>query len=369
MPQQRLYYIDNLRIFLISLVVLHHFAITYGAPGGWYYNETEAGMPEIIPMSMFVATNQAFFMGMFFFISAFFLVPSLESKGLGRFVSGRLIRLGIPTLLFFFLLNPLTNFIANHYIRKQEPGLWQHIVSGRAFGFGPMWFVEALMLFTAIYLLVRMIPSKIRIPFPGTKKILLAAVLVGITQFIIRLKLPVGWSWSFTNFQFPFFVQYIVLFAVGIIARQNNWLDHLHPKAGKQWFVFAQALIFIGFPAIFIGGKAMSLGLDPFMGGLTYQSLSYAIWEQLVGFSLIVGLLGIFKSRLNAQGNFARQLSESAYGVFVFHAPLIVAISAVFLNFSIPSYLKFLVLAPLALLVTFLFARLIKLLPVLKRIF
>ena len=68
-PSTRLFDIDNLRIFLISLVVLHHFAITYGAPGSWYYNESEAGMPEAIPLSMFVATNQAFFMGMFFFIS------------------------------------------------------------------------------------------------------------------------------------------------------------------------------------------------------------------------------------------------------------------------------------------------------------
>ena len=68
----RLFYIDNLRIFLISLVVLHHFAITFGAPGDWYYMESQAGFPEIIPMAMFLSTNQAFFMGMFFFISAYF---------------------------------------------------------------------------------------------------------------------------------------------------------------------------------------------------------------------------------------------------------------------------------------------------------
>lgn len=369
MTGKRLYYIDNLRIFLISLVVLHHFAITYGAPGGWYYNEAEAGLPEIIPLSMFVASNQAFFMGMFFFISAFFMIPSLQRKGTGRFVSDRLIRLGIPTVLFFFILNPLTNFIANHYIRKQEPGLLEHIFSGRAFGFGPMWFVEALLIFTAVYLIIRLTPLKIRLPFPGTKKIIVTALLTGIAQFIIRIWLPVGWSWSFTNFQFPFFVQYIVLFAFGTIAWQNNWMEHFNRKMGMQWFLFAQALIFIGFPAVFIGGKATSSGLGPFMGGLTYQSFSYALWEQLVGFSLIMGLLGIFKDRLNAQTKFARHLSESAYGVFVFHAPLIVALSAVFLPLSIPPYLKFLVLAPLALLLTFLTAWLIKQLPVFKKIF
>lgn len=100
----RLFYIDNLRIFLIILVVLHHLAITYGAPGGWYYNKSEAGFPEILPMSMFVATNQSFFMGMFFMLSAFFIIPSLERKGIRKFGSDRLLRLGVPLLLFYFVL-------------------------------------------------------------------------------------------------------------------------------------------------------------------------------------------------------------------------------------------------------------------------
>ena len=41
----RLFYIDNLRILLIVLVVLHHLAITYGAPGDWPYRE---GQPDMV---------------------------------------------------------------------------------------------------------------------------------------------------------------------------------------------------------------------------------------------------------------------------------------------------------------------------------
>lgn len=71
MNSPRLFYIDNLRIFLISLVVLLHLNITYGGPGDWYYNESEAGFPEIILQAMFNITNQAFFMGMFFLFLLF----------------------------------------------------------------------------------------------------------------------------------------------------------------------------------------------------------------------------------------------------------------------------------------------------------
>lgn len=369
MTKQRLFYIDNLRIFLISLVVLHHFAITYGAPGGWYYNESQAGLPVVIPMTMFVATNQAFFMGMFFFISAFFIVPSIQRKGTSRFAVDRLLRLGIPMLLFFFILNPLTNYIANYFIRGQEAGLLEHILSGRRFGFGPTWFLEALLLFTFTYLFIRLWPGRIQMKFPGTLQILLAAVLIAAAQFIIRIWLPVGWSWGFTGFQFPHFVQYIFLFAFGIVAWQNNWLQQLPAKTAKKWFLFSQVLIFIGFPLIFVLGKAPSQGIEPFTGGVTYQSLMYALWEQLVGFSLIIGLLGIFRKYFNTQGNFAQQLSAGAYGVYVFHAPVIVAISALFLHFTVQQWLKFLILAPLALVLTFAVAWAVKQIPLLKNIF
>jgi peptidoglycan/LPS O-acetylase OafA/YrhL len=35
MTKEKIYYIDNLRVLLTALVVLHHSFVTYGAPGGW----------------------------------------------------------------------------------------------------------------------------------------------------------------------------------------------------------------------------------------------------------------------------------------------------------------------------------------------
>jgi peptidoglycan/LPS O-acetylase OafA/YrhL len=204
--------------------------------------------------------------------------------------------------------------------------------------------------------------------FPGLGKILLFAVLIGITQFIIRIWLPVGWSMPFTNFQFPFFMQYIALFVFGIIAYQNNWLESVSFTSGKKMFVLAQALIFIGFPLLFILGGAAESGTEKFMGGFTWQNGTYAIWEQLVGLSLIIGLLGIFKNQFNKQGKIAKQLSESAYGVFIIHTPVMLGISALFLHWEIPQLLKFVALAPLTLLACFAIALLLKRTPVVKNI-
>ena len=359
----RLFYIDNLRIFLIILVVLHHLAITYGAPGGWYYNESEAGFPEILPMSMFVATNQSFFMGMFFMLSSFFIIPSLERKGIRKFGTDRLLRLGLPLLLFYFVLNPLTLFIRNWFIRGEDPTFADYLANGVARGFGPLWFILALLLFTFIFLLFRKTGSTLRINFPGRYKIILFALFTGLLQFVIRIWLPVGWSMPFTNFQFPFFVQYIFLFVLGIMAYQSNWLNSISFKTGKQWFIAAQILIFIGFPLLFILGGAAENGGGKFMGGGTWQSFAYAVWEQLTGISLIIGLLGLGKKYLNRQGILAKNLSDSAYGVFVFHAPVIVTVAVIFAGWTIFPPLKFIVLAPIALLACFLVAGLLKRIP------
>lgn len=364
----RLFYIDNLRFFMMALVVLHHLSITYGAPGDWYYNESEAGFPEILPMAMFVSSNQSFFMGMFFFVSAFFIVPSLIRKGASVFIRCRLVRLGIPILVFFFFLSPLANFIRDRFIEGENVSLLQYITSLNETGFGPLWFIEALLILTAVYLFIRPLKFKGPLKFPPTIFILLAAALTGLAQFIIRIWLPVGWSMPFTNFQFPFFVQYILLFILGIVAYQNNWLQAIDFKTGKRWFLFAQGLIFFVFPAMFGLGSAAEGGIDKFMGGINFQSLSYSLWEQLTGFSLMIGLAGIFKEKFNSQGSLAKKLSGSAYGVFVFHAPVIVGLCAVFVHWGIFPFLKFIVLAPLALFACFAVAFIFKQIPGVKKV-
>jgi hypothetical protein len=363
MNQSRLLYIDNLRIFLISLVVLHHLAITYGAPGDWYYNESEAGFPEVLFMSMFVASNQSFFMGFFFFISAFFILPSLSRKGTSVFVRDRLTRLGIPLFIFFFLISPLTVFLRYKFIENSPDSYLTFVINGWDYGFGPLWFVEALFLFTAVLLVFRKTFEKIKLKFPGTAKIVLFSAVTGLIQFIIRIWLPVGWTMPFTGFQFPFFVQYVFLFVFGIVAYQNGWLSAVSYETGKRWFIAAQILIFIGFPLLFFLGGAAENGDESFMGGGTGQSLSYALWEQITGISLMIGLTGIFKRYFNWQGIFAKTLSSSAYGVFVFHAPMIVGLSVLFASWAIFPPLKFILLAPVALVVCFVVTGLLKRIP------
>ena len=71
MEKGRLYFIDNLRILLITFVAMLHLSITYGGAGSWYYRNVPEGTMSI-PLTWHNATVQAFSMGLFFLISGYF---------------------------------------------------------------------------------------------------------------------------------------------------------------------------------------------------------------------------------------------------------------------------------------------------------
>lgn len=368
MPSSRLYYIDNIRVFLTALVVLFHLISTYGAPGKWYYVESVPESLVIIPMSIFIATNQAFFMGMFFMVSSFFLLPSLNRKGTQLFIRQRLLRLGIPLIVFYFFLGPLSCFIRDKYIYGMDASLVTYTYNPDIWYFGPMWFVEALLIFTFLFFLVQRMISNVKLKFPGTGKILLFALVIALLQFIMRIWLPARWAIPYTNLRITFFIQYIALFIVGLIACQNHWFENIKTGISWRWFAFAQGLILIGFPLLFIAGGGISMGEARFLGGFYWQNLAYCIWEQLVAVSMIYGLLGIFKSFFNKQGRLSKKISDGAYGVYVMHPPLLIFISFLFLGWHVPGLTKFLALAPVALFICFLTAWLIKQIPGVKQI-
>jgi len=60
MEKARLLFIDNVRILLITLVILLHLSVTYGGVGGWYYKEGRPDAISFIVLTWINATSQAF---------------------------------------------------------------------------------------------------------------------------------------------------------------------------------------------------------------------------------------------------------------------------------------------------------------------
>src|SRR6266567_2791333 len=68
----RVLFIDNLRILLISMVLVVHLDGTYGAIGSWYYHDPGNNLLTGILLSIPNAIGMASGMGLFFLIAGYF---------------------------------------------------------------------------------------------------------------------------------------------------------------------------------------------------------------------------------------------------------------------------------------------------------
>jgi len=68
--REQILYINNLRTLLITLILMLHIAITYGASGSWYYYEHTGDVLSIVLLTLFNSVVQAFVLGFFFIFPA-----------------------------------------------------------------------------------------------------------------------------------------------------------------------------------------------------------------------------------------------------------------------------------------------------------
>jgi peptidoglycan/LPS O-acetylase OafA/YrhL len=339
----RLYFADNLRTYLITLVVLHHLAIVYTGAGAFYYVEpTPIDQLALAVLVIFIAINQAYFMGLLFLISAYFSPGSLERKGVGRFVKDRLIRLGIPLLVVFFVLNPIAA-IGSYAMPASVSGIttplsWQ--AYPQLVGFGPMWFVAMLLVFDvgfAIWWAARRnrMPRQESSNEPPRYRAIAAFILVlALTSYLIRIVIPIG---EFVA-GFPtlsYLPQYVSFFIIGIVAVRHNWLRNVPKSMGRAGFALVLVATIIVFPIAISGGATNVAGYG------SWQSAVYAVWDSTVAVGMSLGLITLFRDRFNWSGSFTRFLQRHSYTVYVIQAPIIVFVVVALMGLSLEHLLKF----------------------------
>ncbi len=212
------------------------------------------------------------------------------------------------------------------------------VVSGRFVGAsGPLWFAFALLAFSLVYALVRLTADALRgsAPRPQSPVIPSSAaihrgavvliVVIALGTFLVRLVQPIGTSWL--NMQLGFFTQYVVLFVVGLWAARAGLLQSLPRQAGKLWLRLAFA---VGVPVWFLLaglGGALSDGEAAYVGGWTWQAAGLAAWESFFCVAFSIGLITLYRERVNARTRVTGLLAGTSFGIYVFHAPLLVAVS------------------------------------------
>jgi peptidoglycan/LPS O-acetylase OafA/YrhL len=348
------YSIDRLRSVMTALVIFHHTAITYGATGGWFWNELQpSSAPSSLLLTMFCATNQAYFMGFFFLLAGYYTPKSLERKGYGRFLVDRFLRLGVPLLVFLLILGPATAALVEW---AQGNGFWatirwlyahQRIING------PLWFAQALLLFSMGYCAWRGLfgaslakAERTAKPVPAGKWWLASALGTAGAAFLIRQWIPVGQN--VFGLQLGYFAGYIFLFATGIAAWRHDWLRQLAWKNARPWIV----TLIVAWPSLPISIALAKAAGDPgkanFGGGLSWTAVLYALWEPLVAWGMISLWLLVSRERMNSPSAVWDWLNRRAYAVYILHPPVLVGIALLLHGWAAPALVKFAVVGLMA---------------------
>ena len=371
----RMLFIDNLRVFLTVIVVVFHLAITYGAVGSWFYLERPTTEIAEILLTLFVILNQFYFMGLFFLISGYFVPGSVDRKGSWHYLTDRLVRLGIPLVIFSTLISPVVEWVKDITVGNSASNLVQFSISywrGGDYAPGPLWFLEILLVFSVIYLLGRAVLQYL--PVEKVKSTLVTSshslnhlqilafiVVLAPLNFVVRIFSPIGEEWN--HIQFAFMPQYAFMFAVGILAFRWKWLPDLPAGVRRIWSVAAIAATIILPVIILVGGD-----IEQFSGGATIQSLILSSWEAIYCVSMSILMLSVFRSRLDFQSSFGKFLSKNAYTVYIIHAPLIVGLAYILQRVTIDPLIKFVLLSPVAVGLCFLVSHLVRRIPLADKV-
>jgi fucose 4-O-acetylase-like acetyltransferase len=370
---RRLLFLDNLRGLMIVLVVTMHAAVTYSGIGSWYYKEPAKLGPASLLFFLFYQTHlQAFFMGLLFLIAGYFVPSSSDRKAPGRFVADRAVRLGVPTLIYALLIHPAMVYgleVTSGAHSASPLRDYAHYVFTLEFvsGTGPLWFALALLVFSCIYASGRTLGLQggaLGDRLPSNFGVLALIGVLAAGSFLLRLVQPLGSS--VLNMQLGFFVPYVVLFAIGCLARRKDWLNQISTRFGMGWSI---AAVMIGVPTWFVLMLLGGTEAERFAGGLHWQSAVYCTWESVFCVGMCLGLLTLFRQRFNHQGAPARFLSQNAFAVYVFHAPILLALALAMREWRAWPFAKFLVLSATALVAAFVVAHfVVRRIPGLKQV-
>ncbi|MFJ6436871.1 acyltransferase family protein [Streptomyces sp. NPDC091416] len=385
----RLYWLDNLRIALIVLVVAHHAAQAYG-PTDWWYVE---GEPRSGALATLSALDGTFFMSLFFLIAAYFVPTSYDRRGGWPFVGGRLLRLGVPLSVGALTLVPglmyayyvhyrgypdisFARYFTEVYLGMGErPGDWSG-PSWPDLQFGHLWFIQNLLAYSLLYALCRQVarlagsrhaasvPPTHPTWVPGHGALVgLTVALAGVT-FLVRVRYPLD-TWvpflGFLQVEPARIPQHAAFFTLGILARRGDWLNRLPVRVGWTWL--ASGLLGAAF-VFTVGADASFFGA----GGSNGASMLWSALDSFLCIALCTGLLVLFREKARRTSRLTRALAADSFAVYVIHAPIVVALQFAFAHRGLTALESFALVTSIAVPVSFGTAGILRRIPGFRRV-
>jgi surface polysaccharide O-acyltransferase-like enzyme len=326
---RRLVPIDNLKAVLVAWVIAGHAFLGYAAMGGWPYDEVaETTLPRTLELllEIVIGPTALFVIGTFFFLSGLLAPHSLAQHGPAGFVRQRLLRLGLPWLLFTLLIWPLVMWAAHRAAGDPLP-IWQALQARQPFlDSGPLWFVQILLYVSLAHALLSRIVQRHNFHPRVAFTLVTAALAIAAASFMIRLWFPARsqqvldlhvWQWP----------QCIGLYVLGVLFASENWAQNVPRRAARRSGI--GVLLAIGLAA----GVLALLGISdfkradaPFLGGWHWQALALDVVEATLVVGGSVWLLAWAQRWLTSRAVRLTRVARSAYLAYLLQVPVLISL-------------------------------------------
>lgn len=353
----RLAYLDNLKWMLIAGIIAAHAIMGYAEFGSWTYQDVrEVSLTPAVEIFFIIAVfvlGGLFMMALFFLMSGLMAQDSLARKGPRRFVSDRLLRLGVPFAVYTLVVWPVLEYALHEPILHNR-SFWGSFMDDDPFlDSGPMWFVGMLLVFSVGLAAWRRLGGTSE-PAAGElrgRTLAVMAVAVGLATFVIRIWMPADsnqplnahvWAWP----------EYVAMFGLGVVAARCGWLRPVPRRLARRCGIAALVGVLCAAASV-ISSAPLGLSEDAFFGGFGVPAFIASMFEGMVAVTAPIWVLRFAQQRLNGSGPLRRAMARSSYLAFMMQGPVLVGLEVLLRPVALTGDVKALLVAALGIIGSF----------------
>ncbi|NKB86864.1 MAG: acyltransferase family protein [Acidobacteria bacterium] len=335
----RLVFLDNLRTFLVFLVIVIHAGAVYESSGifglFWIVDDpSTSDLPGLVNLVLDI-----FVMATIFFISGYVTPGSVDRHGTKRYLVARMRRILIPWALAAATLIPLYKvvFLYSRGMPQEHWTSYFHFTNGFV-SMNWLWYLPVLFVFDCLYVVLR--HAGVSLGGLRVRNAVGIVLVVGFAySWTMSLTESTGWTkTALIDFQNERLLIYFLYFALGALCYRQRAFD----GAPSRWgFAIASATAWV--PVVLYGALVINLLLDTGSYVVSARGDVVMLW---IAFHLALGSL-VFLSLDIARRWFDRPrplgklLAPHAYGVYVVHMAVLAGPAVLLLNTAIPAILKY----------------------------
>lgn len=344
----RLLFFDFVRNAAMLSVVLYHAVAAYSTLAPWWSVHDGTSIFADFVRKLF----DVFMMPAFFFIAGYFVLSSLQKRGLGSFILDKLKRLGIPWLLVILTIIPLTfyNSQLKNPLGEAVHGFWKYYITKYLGSFGAvytgmlptgqihqmhLWYISLLIVFFVLFGILYQVLRKVRrtsaaaiatgsMAKPASTPSILRALLLFsvaclVLNFVSMLLFPDSLWFQvdlLLQFQPTKLCVFALAFGLGIYAYQRQWFENA--AFFKRPGIWAIASVILAAGYLLVGQEVFAHQADSQLLSPALL-LAFAAIRSLLCPAILMLLVSFGFKYVNRPLALNQKLSTNSFNIYIVH--------------------------------------------------